>query len=350
MRRQEESRSRRRQEETGTNTSRRAPNHMFRVVEDRLMILEEHYMSPEEVVRPRPQFIESPDTSFTNIVRRLWTLQQRVHQDAHDQDALILSEEQVRTILDRADEIHAMGLVFIANIVENVVCSGSNIINDSLNDMVEHVRWLVRRIHDLEIVVGEARLEEIRAMVRRREQEQRRGPRTRGWTWQPTGAARNNHVAQRTIVKIKFVKQYGNLAIMKTKMTGAGGIREIEQVKNTIKLIGDTLEGKRKEHRQKFHREISCDELKAFATQWTASQNITAVLDIVEAMEDEVITEQIIKEKKKHKCPVCLDKYYKLESVKQCPGCKNFVHDHCIRRWLSDKETCPLCRHIITVL
>lgn len=45
-------------------------------------------------------------------------------------------------------------------------------------------------------------------------------------------------------------------------------------------------------------------------------------------------------------CPICLDND-RTQTWAQFPCCKNFAHEHCARRCLTDRMTCPICRTII---
>ena len=86
-------------------------------------------------------------------------------------------------------------------------------------------------------------------------------------------------------------------------------------------------------------------------TLWTAGSNVRVIQNLILAMEDAVITQQLI-DGKKDTCSVCLDKYNVGEAVKRCPGCKNFIHDNCIRKWMTHPEhqTCPLCRQTTSIV
>ena len=45
-------------------------------------------------------------------------------------------------------------------------------------------------------------------------------------------------------------------------------------------------------------------------------------------------------------CSICLDKFQKKNIVNRLP-CRHIFHYNCLRDWLKDNNTCPLCRDII---
>ena len=45
-------------------------------------------------------------------------------------------------------------------------------------------------------------------------------------------------------------------------------------------------------------------------------------------------------------CSICLDKFKKNNIVNRLP-CRHIFHQNCLRDWLKDNDTCPLCRNII---
>ncbi|KAK9363934.1 hypothetical protein V1504DRAFT_399234 [Lipomyces starkeyi] len=47
-------------------------------------------------------------------------------------------------------------------------------------------------------------------------------------------------------------------------------------------------------------------------------------------------------------CAICKDQYENNETVTLLP-CKHFFHPACIKHWLSISDSCPICRHPITV-
>lgn len=42
-------------------------------------------------------------------------------------------------------------------------------------------------------------------------------------------------------------------------------------------------------------------------------------------------------------CPLCLEKYSLVHQVSRLP-CKHTFHFDCIRMWLYQKKSCPVCR------
>jgi len=48
-------------------------------------------------------------------------------------------------------------------------------------------------------------------------------------------------------------------------------------------------------------------------------------------------------------CSVCLKPYHFNKHAKQL-GCGHLYHKHCIKRWLKDHDTCPLCRQSVVRL
>ena len=44
-------------------------------------------------------------------------------------------------------------------------------------------------------------------------------------------------------------------------------------------------------------------------------------------------------------CPICYERLLDAgKALVQCPGCRNRVHDACMRRWLAMRNTCVYCR------
>jgi hypothetical protein len=46
---------------------------------------------------------------------------------------------------------------------------------------------------------------------------------------------------------------------------------------------------------------------------------------------------------KETKCSICLEQFAKGEKVCELP-CKHIFHDACVRKWLQQKASCPVCR------
>ena len=45
-------------------------------------------------------------------------------------------------------------------------------------------------------------------------------------------------------------------------------------------------------------------------------------------------------------CVVCMDKLKKEKvGCMKCPGCKNYIHNKCIKTWLLAHTTCPMCKY-----
>lgn len=42
-------------------------------------------------------------------------------------------------------------------------------------------------------------------------------------------------------------------------------------------------------------------------------------------------------------CSICMVDFASREAVVQLPRCRHLYHSQCIRRWLKEKKTCPLC-------
>lgn len=48
-------------------------------------------------------------------------------------------------------------------------------------------------------------------------------------------------------------------------------------------------------------------------------------------------------------CPVCLEDFVEgITEVRALP-CEHFFHDECLKSWLNQSKTCPLCRHQLPI-
>ncbi|KAJ0511548.1 putative transcription factor C2H2 family [Helianthus annuus] len=43
-------------------------------------------------------------------------------------------------------------------------------------------------------------------------------------------------------------------------------------------------------------------------------------------------------------CVICLEEYAKMDDVEMLKGCKHDFHVGCIKKWLSMKNLCPICK------
>lgn len=53
-------------------------------------------------------------------------------------------------------------------------------------------------------------------------------------------------------------------------------------------------------------------------------------------------------EDSKKSCIICMDNFKKGDNIISLP-CIHIFHSMCIKRWLSKKNTCPICKYAITI-
>ncbi|KAK7471677.1 hypothetical protein BaRGS_00035690 [Batillaria attramentaria] len=48
-------------------------------------------------------------------------------------------------------------------------------------------------------------------------------------------------------------------------------------------------------------------------------------------------------------CPICLVNFQAGDTLIRLPGCTHVFHDECIRKWLKEAYSCPVCRRVVNV-
>ena len=66
--------------------------------------------------------------------------------------------------------------------------------------------------------------------------------------------------------------------------------------------------------------------------------------ELIEKFPTAQVTDQQVDEGEE--CSICLVAYKAEESVCQLP-CKHCFHNNCLKLWIQNKRTCPVCRHNI---
>ena len=98
---------------------------------------------------------------------------------------------------------------------------------------------------------------------------------------------------------------------------------------------------------------VSTAALLKFARGLESSLHSPRILNLLKSIENKYrsqITSYEFKEENNSKntadCAVCLEYFENADSILQT-GCKHEFHEACLKEWLNDNGTCPMCRRNI---
>jgi hypothetical protein len=99
------------------------------------------------------------------------------------------------------------------------------------------------------------------------------------------------------------------------------------------------------ENNNENHNNVGYDDIFDFS-----SDNDSSPRDekIINSINEENVTKDIIKNGELKKCSICLEKFSVGNKISYLPCC-HYFHSKCIKQWLKKSKTCPLCKFDIKI-